>query len=251
MRILSTAAALALGALLASPAGAEPSAKHAFAYRKTAVIGEGAATPLLTQTIKTANEKGLAVTVSLECQLLLKNVTKSKGVAGTDNKASVKVSVYVDDELAAPGEVTFCSRSTKTSAAFAGIFTQPDNATCFVVEELDTTGDGSIVTIAPDCLTPEEYELIEDSTNAHSYVFYYDGSDPGDHTVTVKAAIDESTGVARERAGAPRASNGPPPSSRWRRAFAFQARGPAHGAIEHALVILALVARGRARAPTG
>jgi len=203
MRILSIAAALALGACLAAPASAEPAAKHAFAYRTPTMISEGAASPLLSQTIKTANEKGLAVTVSLECNLITTNLIKSKGLSKADNKASVKVSVLVDGAPAAPGEVTFCSRNTVTSAKFAGIFTQPENETCFEIVEIDTTvpPDGileQIVKLKPDCLAPEEYELLEDSMNAHSFVFYFDGTEPGDHTVTVEASIDEVTGADGE-----------------------------------------------------
>jgi hypothetical protein len=199
----SFAAALALGALLAAPASAgTPASKHAVAYGPPAVISEGEWQPILAQQIKTANDHGLAITVSLECGLYTNNVLKSKSLAKTDNKASVKVRVRVDGEIvAAPGEVTFCSRSTKTSATFAGIFTKPENQTCFVLEDVDTTVppdgifDDQIIKIEPDCLAPEESALLEDSMTASSYFFYVDGTTAGEHTVHVEAYIDEATGA--------------------------------------------------------
>jgi hypothetical protein len=202
---IACAAALALGALAAAPSHAEPASKHAVAYGAPAVVSEGDWQPILAQKIKTANGKGLAITVSLECGLYTNNVAKSKGLAKTDNKASVQVRVLVDgEEVAAPGAVTFCSRNTKTSALLSGIFTQPANETCFFLEEIDTTEppdgipDETIVKVDPTCLAPEVTELLEDSMTASSFLFYYDDATPGDHVVTVEAMIDESTGVEGE-----------------------------------------------------
>ena len=195
MRTLTSAAALAFGALLAVPASAgTPASKHAVAYGAPAVIGEGGWQPILAQRIKTANEKGLAVTVSLECGLFTKTVVKTKAITKAEAKASVKVRVLVDgDEVADPGPVTFCSRSSKTSAALSDIFTKPENESCFLVD-----GSDEIVKIDPTCLADEELELLEDSMSAHSYFFYYGDATPGEHTVTVEALIDETTGAEGE-----------------------------------------------------
>jgi hypothetical protein len=201
------AAALALGALVVSPAHGQgsPASKHAVAYGAPAVVSEGSWQPILAQRIETANGKGLAITVSLECGLYTSTVVKSKGVAKGDAKASVKVRVLVDgDEVAAPGEVTFCSRSSSVSALFSGIFTKPANETCFFLEPIDTSEppdgvpDEDIVKVDPDCLAPEELALLEDTMSAHSYFFYYDDTSAGDHTVTVEAMIDEVTGAEGE-----------------------------------------------------
>lgn len=204
-RSVAYAAALVLAALVAGASHAAPASKHAVAYGAPAVVSEGDWQPILKQNIKTANGKGLAITVSLECGLYTNNVVKSKGLAKSDNKASVKVRVLVDgEEVAAPGEVTFCSRNTKTSALLSGIFTRPANETCFFLEEIDTTEppdgipDETIVKLDPTCLAPEEMALLEDSMSAHSFFFYYDDTAPGDHTVTVEAKIDEATGVEGE-----------------------------------------------------
>lgn len=199
----SLVAALALGAFLAAPVSAgTPASKHAVAYGPPAVISEGGWHPILAQQIKTANDHGLAITVSLECGLYTNNVLKSKGLAKADAKASVKVRVVVDGEIVAnPGEVTFCSRSTKTSASFAGIFTKPENQTCFELVDVDTTVppdgtiDDTIVQLKEDCLAPEESALLEDSMTASSFFFYVDGTTPGEHTIHVEAYIDEATGV--------------------------------------------------------
>ena len=201
---IACAAALALGALVAGAGHAEPSSKHAVGYGPApAIVSEGAWQPILAQKIKTANGKGLAITVSLECGLYTNNVVKSKSLAKSDNKASVQVRVLVDgEEVAAPGPVTFCSRNTKTSAVFGGLFTKIEGSgTCFFLEDVDTTEppdgipDETIVKFDPACLTPEEMELLEDTTSAHSYSFYYDDAAPGMHVVTVEAMIDEATGA--------------------------------------------------------
>jgi hypothetical protein len=200
------AAALALGGLVAGASHAEPASKHAVGYGEApAIVSEGAWQPILAQKIKTANGKGLAITVSLECGLYTNNVVKSKGLAKSDNKASVQARVLVDgEEVAAPGAVTFCSRNTKSSAVFAGIFSRDsgiENDSCFFLEEIDTTEppdgipDETIVKFDPACLTPEQLELLEDTTSAHAFSFYYDDTAPGLHTVTVEAMIDEATGV--------------------------------------------------------
>jgi len=193
MRTLTTAV-LALSALLAAPMGAgTPASKHAVAYGAPAVVAEGPWQPILAQKIKTANDKGLAVTVSLECGLYTKTVVKTKAITKAEAKASVKVRVLVDGAEADPGPVTFCSRSSKTSAALSEIFTKPENETCFIAET-----DDEIVKIDPDCLVHEELELLEDSMSAHSYFFYYESATPGDHMVTVEAVIDETTGAEGE-----------------------------------------------------
>jgi hypothetical protein len=211
---VSCAAAVALGALSAAPLHAEgmPASKHAVAYGAPAIVSEGGWQPILAQHIKTANGKGLAITLSLECGLYTKNIVKSKGVAKSDAKASVKVRVLVDGEYVAdPGEITFCSRSARSSAVFAGIFDRDasvDNDTCFYLEEIDTTEppdgvtDETVVRMDPSCLSPEELALFEDTMSAHSYFFYYGDTTPGAHTVTVEALIDEATGAEGDHTAA-------------------------------------------------
>jgi len=213
-KFIACAAALALGALFAAPGHAEslPASKHAVAYGAPAVVSEGGWQPILAQRIRTANGKGHAITLSLECGIYTANIVKSKGIAKSDAKASVKVRVLVDGEYVAdPGEITFCSRSAKSSAVFAGIFDRDasvDNDTCFFLEEIDTTEppdgtpDETVVRMDPSCLAPEELALLEDSMSAHSYFFYYDDTTPGVHTVTVEALIDEATGVEGEHTAA-------------------------------------------------
>lgn len=201
---LACAAALALGGLLAAPVNGEgfPASKHAVAYGAPVVLSESSDwQPILAQKIKTANAKGLGMHVSLECGLYTRQLVRSKGLARSEAKASVKVRVLVDGvEVADPGEVTFCSRSAKSSAVFAGIFAKiEDSGSCFFLEGVDTDGDGvndhNLVKIEENCLQAEELELLEDSMSAHSYYFYYDDTSPGEHLVTVEALIDEATGA--------------------------------------------------------
>ncbi len=203
MRILSVAATFALAALVAGPAIAagSPSAKASIAVGDTAVISEGDWQPILGQKIKTAAHKGLGIGVSLECGLYTATVVKTKGFAKGDAYASVKVRVLVDgEEVAAPGPVTFCSRGQRLSALFQGIFTKPaDSGTCLFLEDVDTDGDGipddQIIKFDESCLTNEELSLLDDSMSAHSFFFYYDDTQPGDHTVVVEALIDEAVGA--------------------------------------------------------
>ena len=203
---LACAAALALGALLSTPvhAAGSPSAKSAVMYTDLAVVTGGDYETILAQHIKTASAKGLGIHVSLECGLSTPTLVKSKGGSRVESTASaeVRVQVLVDGVPIGGGEdysVTFCSRSKKTTAAFGGIFTKPENETCFELvnpedgepaEDLDET----VVRLKPDCLTDEELELLDDSLSAHSYFFYYDDTSPGDHTIEVQAKISGDAG---------------------------------------------------------
>jgi hypothetical protein len=216
MRIsIACAAALALGALLAAPAHAEslPGSKHAIAYGQdfAVVSGSGEWQTILAKKIKTANAKGLGLHVSLECGLSTPTFVKSKGdrVESTAS-AKVLVQVLVDGEVVGAGDydqrsVTFCSRSKRTTASFAGIFTKPENQTCYFLEEVDTSDpvdgipDETIVRFDPECLSEEDLELVDDSMSAHSYFFYYDDTSPGAHTIEVQAKI---AGDGTERANA-------------------------------------------------
>ena len=65
---------------------------------------------ILSQTIKTPNQKDLLIGVTMECGLLTKTAVKSKGGNRDVSVASagVEVQVLVDGQVAVPGPVTFC-----------------------------------------------------------------------------------------------------------------------------------------------
>lgn len=197
---IACAAAFALGALVAAPIHAEgsPSAKQAVVYSGLAVVNGTDYETILAQHLKTANAKGLGIHVSLECGLSTPTFVKSKGgrVESTAS-AEVRVQVLVDGQPIGDGEdhsVTFCSRSKKTTATFAGIFTKPENETCFELVNPDngeppSDVDDAVVRLKPDCLSEEDLELVDDSLSAHSYFFYYDDTTPGDHLIEVQAKV--------------------------------------------------------------
>ena len=130
-------------------------------------------TPILDNTIKTGGQKDLFIDVSLECGLYTLTKVKSKGNEQDTSTANavVKVRVWVDDELAYPGEVVFCSREQKLTAEFAGYL------------------DG-------DTVVNETLELILDTMTANSFNFIKDDLDSGEHEVVVEAMIDVSEAVA-------------------------------------------------------
>jgi hypothetical protein len=168
----------------------------------------GSWTTILTQNIKTPNQKDLIIDVSLETGLYTRTLVKSKrnyeGDPDWDSStahAKVIVRVGVDGIYATvnPGEgqeagvafpraVTFNEREQTLSAKFMGIFT----GDCLIVDP--DTGD---VTLNYTCLEPEELELILDTMSANSFNFVVADLTPGNHVITVEAMI-EANGTAEE-----------------------------------------------------
>jgi hypothetical protein len=139
-------------------------------------------TTILSNTIKTANQKDLFIDVSLETGLYTQTKVRSNGNKDTSSAdATIKVQVLVDGVPAYPGDVVFDQRSQTLSATLGGIL---ENCT-------DSNGDGDID--LNDCtLAPEEIELILDTMAAHSFNFIMDDLRPGEHAVEVQAMISTS-----------------------------------------------------------
>ena len=140
-------------------------------------------TTILSNTIKTANQKDLFIDVSLETGLYTQTKVRSNGNKDTSSaEATIKVQVLVDGVPAYPGEVVFDRRNQTLSATLGGIL---QNCT-------DSNGDGDID--LNDCtLAPEEIELILDTMAAHSFNFIMDDLGPGEHSVEVQATIGTSS----------------------------------------------------------
>lgn len=140
-------------------------------------------TTILSNTIKTANQKDLFIDVSLETGLYTQTKVRSNGNKDTSSaEATIKVQVLVDGVPAYPGEVVFDRRNQTLSATLGGILS---NCT-------DSNGDGDID--LNDCtLAPEEIELILDTMAAHSFNFIMDDLRPGEHAVEVQAMISTSS----------------------------------------------------------
>ena len=182
-------AGLAFGGAAAQ--SSQPSSKVTAAVSSITILqpaeGETDWTTILSNNLKTPNQKDLFVDVSLECGLYTDTLVKSAG--GTKDTAKAEAGVYVqvlvDDVPMYPGEVVFCRRTQTLTALFGGIL----NCT-------DTYGDG-VITVDECTLTPEELELVLDTMNANSFNFVLDDLGPGVHTVAVQARIS-----TKEEAGA-------------------------------------------------
>jgi hypothetical protein len=123
------------------------------------------ATNILTQTIKTANDKDLFIDVSLLSGLYTETNVKSKG-GNKDTSAAVAavlLKVEVDDEEAFPGWIVYNGRVQVLSATLQGVLE-----------------DGVVVGY-------EEIGLIIGTLSANSFNFIVDDLDAGVHEVEVSA----------------------------------------------------------------
>jgi hypothetical protein len=155
---------------------------------------------ILTQNIKTPNQKDLFIDVSLETGLYTRTLVKSKrnyegdpdwdtstahakvmvrvGVDG--NYATVGLGAAQEAGVAFPRAVTFNEREQTLSAKFMGIFT----GACLIVDPVTHA-----VSINYTCLEPEELELILNTMSANSFNFVVADLTPGNHVITVEAKI--------------------------------------------------------------
>ena len=175
---------LALPFSAATAADAQPSAKVTAKTSRLALLpqttGTGDWVTVLSNQIKTANQKDLFVGVSLEVGLYTRTLAKSKNMVSDTSLARgvVQVRVLVDDTVIEPGAVVFGRRSQSLSATLEGAI-----ASCLTIV------DGVLV-LDPDCVTPEEIELILETMDAASFNFVGVDIPQGVHTVRVQARID-------------------------------------------------------------
>ena len=183
-RLVSVVTAVGLLGLAAASASAQ-SAKATAKVGDVNVLNQTTLgwTTILSNTIKTANQKDLFIDVSLETGLYTQTEVKSKGNRDTSSAgATIKVQVLVDGVPAHPGDVVFDRRTQTLSATLGGIL---ENCT-------DSNGDGDID--LNDCtLAPEEIELILDTMGSHSFNFIMDDLTPGEHAIEVQAMIATSS----------------------------------------------------------
>ena len=153
--------------------------------------GTGDWQTLFSNTIKTANQKDLFISASLEVGLFTrtlvssKNMTKDMSVAD----ANVQVQVLLDGKAVEPGSVVYGRRTQTLSATLEGAI-----AGCLSIV-LNADGSQSIV-VDPTCVLPETIELILDSMDAASFNFVAVDVPQGVHTIAVQARID-TTGSAQ------------------------------------------------------
>jgi hypothetical protein len=153
--------------------------------------GTGDWQTLLSNTIKTSNQKDLFINASFEVGLFTQTKASSKNLT-TDTStatANVQVRVLLDGQVVEPGSVVFGRRTQTLSATLEGAI-----AGCLT---LVTNLDGSVsIVVDPLCVTPETIELILDSMDAASFNFIAVDVPQGVHLVAVQARID-TTGSAQ------------------------------------------------------
>jgi len=141
-------------------------------------------------TIKTANQKDLFIGVSLEVGLYTQTLVKSKNLVSDTSTAhsSVEIRVLVDGKAAEPGPVVYGRRTQTLTATLEGAI-----AKCLTIV---TNANGSLsIVLDPDCVTPEEIELILDTMDAATFNFVAVDVPQGLHEISVQAKIIAGTEV--------------------------------------------------------
>ena len=204
MKALGTAFVLAGLMTTSAMVNADNSAS---AYVQPSVIGadavaagvadaEGWSKVLSTELKNSGTPKDLFIGLSFETMLYTETVVKSKGGDKSTSTANAEINmkVYVDGQLAIPGEVTFDKREQTLWAKLGGI-----------LECGDLNGD-FIVSFDECTLTEEEIGLILDTKAAHSFNFIANNIGSGSHTIEAYAqlvadgAVVEGSGSHNESA---------------------------------------------------
>src|ERR1043166_5515320 len=188
-----------IGAVVSPSAHAQNSQPSSKVTAKTANLtllpettGTGDWQTLLSNTIKTANQKDLFISASLEVGLFTQTKVSSKNMT-TDTStatANVQVRVLLDGNVVEPGQVVYGRRTQTLSATLEGAI-----AGCLTIV---TNLDGSLsIVLDPNCVAPETIELILDSMDAASFSFVAVDVPQGVHAVSVQARMD-TTGRSEE-----------------------------------------------------
>lgn len=183
-KVVAVVAVVAAVCLLVAGTGYGQSAKSMAMVSSATLIN---ATPdtggwqtVLVSNIKTANQKNLFIDAALECGIYTRTLARSKGGNKDTSTAAavIQVRVLVDNVPARPGNVVYAMRYQQLSATLEGMI-----ASCLTVDPLT----GSII-LDPDCVTPEEIELIQETMSANSFNFVADVTS-GDHILKIQARI--------------------------------------------------------------
>ncbi len=187
--------ALSLAALSGYAQTSQPSSKVTAKTANLTLLPETSGTggwqTLLSNTIKTANQKDLFINASFEVGLFTQTKVSSKNMTADTSTATanVQVQVLLDGKVVEPGQVVFGRRTQTLTATLEGAI-----AGCL---SLVTNLDGTVsIVVDPTCVTPETIELILDSMDAASFNFVAVDVPQGIHTITVQARID-TTGSAQ------------------------------------------------------
>jgi hypothetical protein len=177
---------------IASPTPGQPSSKFAFSTSSLTLIEETTGTSdwvtILSSPIKTPAAKEVYVSASLEAGLYTQTLVRSKNKQKDTSTASVAIQVraLIDGTPMPPGTVTYAARTQTLSATLEGaisgclsVVTNPDGTQSIVLD--------------PDCVTPEEIELILNTLNAASFNFVASNVPVGTHMISLQARISSST----------------------------------------------------------
>ena len=150
-------------------------------------------TNLLSNSIKTANQKDLFIDVSLECGIYSQTLVKSKGGNKDTStaEACIKVRVLVDGVPAEPGEVVFSRRYQELSATLEGMIFD-----ALGIDDLDN------LVLDESLVTPEEIELILETLAANSFNFVCADLSSGIHELEVQAKISIDSSAQQGNASA-------------------------------------------------
>ena len=178
-----------------------PSAKFAFSTSDLTLIPETTGTSdwvtILSSPIKTPAGKEFYVSGSVEAGLYTQTLVRSKNNKKDTSTASVaiQVRVLIDGVAMPPGTVTYAARTQTLSATLEGAI-----AGCLTIV---TNPDGTqSIVLDPDCVAPEEIELILSTLNAASFNFVASNVAVGTHMVSMQARISSSTSVQQGSASA-------------------------------------------------
>jgi hypothetical protein len=157
---------------------------------------EGWTKVVSTELKNSGTPKDLVIGLSFETMLYTDTSVKSKGGDKSTSTANAEINmkVYVDGELAVPGEVTFDKREQTLWAKLGGVMDCQDY-------NLDT-----IITFDECTFTEEEIGLILDTKSAHTFNFLANNIGSGSHTIEAYAqlvadgAVVEGSGSHNESA---------------------------------------------------
>lgn len=183
LKFVAAAFALVV-AFAAAPASAQ-SAKNAVQVSRGTLIPRTQNAPwqtILSNTIRTSQQKDLIMTVSLETGLYTDTtvVSRNGNRVSSSAEAIIEVRVLVDGNEVQPGPVIFDRRKQTLIASFGGI----------LQDCTDLNGDGTLDGYTECTWTDEELQLILDTMSAHSFQFAMDNMGSGIHTVQVQARVD-------------------------------------------------------------
>ena len=169
-----------------SQPSAKVTAKTANLTLLPSTTGDGTWQTLLSNTIKTANQKDLFIGASFEVGLYTQTLVSSKNMVKDTSTADAKVQVRVlidGTRVVEPGNVVYGRRKQTLSATLEGAI-----AGCL---SLSTNLDGTVsIVVDPLCVLPETIELILQTMDAASFNFVAVDVPQGVHTISVQARID-------------------------------------------------------------